>query len=261
MQNVINNFMYFLEPAGWNLVIISITDYQPIIEKRNPKATFIPIDKKILYLDEKFRYNLSIYAYNKILRNIQFWNQLPTEDVLIFQKDCIMYDMFEETFLKYDFAGANVYVPNKQSMFHGIMNGGFSLRKKSSMIKCLENVSIENINDYIKGIKQIISKYENAKNIRQKNEQKMQEYTEETINEDIYFTIACEIMQMKMPDFIHRQRLSIEFEEDLYTNIHPTIFPAVYHGWNKNYHSKEIANIFLLKSPYFSSKLCHVNNI
>jgi hypothetical protein len=168
MQNVIDNFMYFLEPAGWNLLIISITDYQPIIEKRNPNATFVSINKSILYLDETFRYNLSIYAYNKILCNIHFWNQLPTENVLIFQKDCIMYNMFDDIFLNYDFAGANVYVPDKQSMFHGTMNGGFSLRKKTSMIKCLEHVSIENINEYIRSVKQVISMYEDVKNIRQK---------------------------------------------------------------------------------------------
>jgi len=63
-----------------------------------------------------------------------------------------------------------------------------------------------------------------------------------------------------MPDFIHRQKLSIEFEEDLYINTFPTVFPAVYHGWNKNYHGKEIANIFLSKSPYFSNKLSDLNN-
>jgi hypothetical protein len=83
------------------------------------------------------------------------------------------------------------------------------------------------------------------------------EWKIENINEDIFFTFACEILQKKMPDIEHRKRLSIEFEETIYYDILPTPnnIPAVYHGWNKNYHSIDIAKYFI--SNYFTIKIVH----
>ena len=46
-------------------------------------------------------------------------------------------------------------------------------------------------------------------------------YTIENINEDIFFSFACEILQKKIPDIEHRKKLSIEFEEPIYYNIVP----------------------------------------
>ena len=89
------------------------------------------------------------------------------------------------------------------------------------------------------------------------HEYDVEEWNMENMNEDIFFTFACEILQKKMPDMEHRKRLSIEFEESIYFNIVPNEnnIPAVYHGWNKNYHSIDAAKYFMSFSPYFRQSI------
>ncbi len=88
--------------------------------------------------------NLSIFQYNILLTSFNFWNKINGENILIFQTDsCLVrhIDTFDFTpFLNYGFIGA----PCK-TRHEFYQNGGFSIRKKSLMIK-----SIKNYNKYCK---------------------------------------------------------------------------------------------------------------
>ena len=287
MENVIDNFMFFMNPQGWNLMVISHPKYEFKIKERFPFCIFGKIEEDLIFYDENQIPNISIKTYNRILLSPYFWNSLQGEYIAIFQKDCIMYNMFDDIFLNYDFAGASTYLPQFQTFFNGMINGGFSLRKKSTMLECLEKVNCQTINNYINnltGLLKYIKIKENSinQNVKEDHFSKLifdkssnlpsqttanwssptmeipniyNNYTIENINEDIFFSFACEILQKKIPDIEHRKRLSIEFEEPIYYNIVPNKnnLPAVYHGWNKNYHSVNAAKYFVSFSPYFSS--------
>jgi hypothetical protein len=298
MENVIKNFMFFMRPQGWNLMVISHPIYENIIREIFPYCIFGKIEDDLIYFNENNIPNLTINTYNRILLSTYFWNSLPGEHIAIFQKDCIMYKMFDDIFLTYDFAGANTYLPKVQSIFNGMMNGGFSLRKKSTMIECLTKINCNIINNYINIMKQLLSsptnenahefnglketetksslnlsernvdEFENHRTFEERDaikcspewnegECQVEEWNMENMNEDIFFTFACEILQKKMPDMEHRKRLSIEFEESIYFNIVPNEnnIPAVYHGWNKNYHSIDAAKYFMSFSPYFRQSI------
>jgi hypothetical protein len=81
--------------------------------------------------------NLTVEEYNDIITSKQFWNNIKGEHILIFQIDSLVcnYDNdFIKECCKYGFVGAPV---NKWDI--PWQNGGLSLRKKSLMIKALEN--------------------------------------------------------------------------------------------------------------------------
>ena len=72
--------------------------------------------------------------YNSLLTKIGFWQSIPDENILIFQHDSGILRTGIEDFFEYDFIGAPLYhIPFPH------MNGGFSLRHKSAMIKCIED--------------------------------------------------------------------------------------------------------------------------
>lgn len=244
MESVIKNFMYYMGPKDWNLLIISSSIYKNKIQETFPNALFLKIDESMIYYDSELIPNINIATYNKIFLSQQFWDSMPTEHIAIFQKDCIMFKMFDESFLNYDFAGANVYVPRTKTFFSGTINGGFSLRKKSAMLDCLKKIDIQKINNYIKQMKTILPE----------NNSFIQTEYDSSLNEDVFFIFACEILQKTMPDIYNRINLSIEFEEMIYYNIVPENGAAVYHGWNKNYHSANVAKHFLSKSEYFKGE-------
>ena len=70
----------------------------------------------------------------------------------------------------------------------------------------------------------------------------------ETINEDVFYSNACEILRKRIPDPILRDRLAIEVIMDYEKEYTDT---SVYHGWNKNYHGIKNAKTLLEKSPFF----------
>lgn len=219
MKGVIRNFMYYMNPLGWNLIIMSCSAHKQQIRKDFPNSRFIPLDESILSKNPQTgEYNITIQDYNQLLKSISFWNTMP-EKVAIFQKDCFMYKMFPDYFSEcYDYAGANFY--NTPSPLYGGINGGFSLRRRSVMIECIEKVRISNpdIPDL-----------------------------EKRLNEDVYFTHACEQLKKLVPDKITRTFLSIEI--DLNTET------CAYHGWHHDYHTAEFAMYMLNKSEIASDYL------
>jgi hypothetical protein len=145
MVGVIKNFMQYLNTRGWNLVIVTHAKY----EVEFSQCMTIGISEKCIYYKDG-EPNISIDEYNEILMSNEFWELIPGEHILIFQKDCYMYKMFiESIYLDYAFCGANCIWGSEDTKMYGIaINGGCSLRKKSEMLDCLQKISWDIIEKY-----------------------------------------------------------------------------------------------------------------
>jgi len=84
---------------------------------------------------------MDISQYNTFLKSPFFFEYIPTEMFLIFQKDSMIINRYKDKindFLKYDYVGA----PWKTPYFgkgNEVGNGGFSLRRKSKMLEILNH--------------------------------------------------------------------------------------------------------------------------
>ena len=236
MEGVIRNFMYFMSPQGWNLCIASFQGHEAAIRAAFPHCVFISIPDEILEINEKGEANMSIATYNRLMMSETIYQTIPATHLAIFQKDCVMYKMFASYFADaYGFAGANYYEP--LTPIYGGMNGGFSLRNPANMLACIREVSIERIRETFPSMGGIIQPIPGLEG-------------QYTMPEDVYFTCACEILKIPVPDRIHRAYLAIEC--DHWPNT------SVYHGWNKvfhgrNYHPREFAIDRLRESPLWSN--------
>lgn len=210
MVGVIKNFMHHLNPRGWNLVIITHEKYVDSIEFPGSMVLGIS-EKRIKYKGNEP--NIDIETYNGILMSKEFWDLIPGEHILIFQKDCYMYKMFDESiYLNYAFCGANCIWLSENNESHGIaINGGCSLRKKSEMLDCLQKVSWALIEKYYPIMK--------------------------LCNEDLFFTFACELLNKPVPKKEDRSAFAIEHEETTNT--------CFYHGWHKGYQTEAEARQLL----------------
>lgn len=83
--------------------------------------------------------NIKPSEYSKLLFQPSFWKLFLGETLLIYQEDSMMFHNKIEPFLKYDWVGAP-WPTNQDDNAIGVGNGGFSLRKKSVLLKCLETV-------------------------------------------------------------------------------------------------------------------------
>lgn len=225
-EHVIYNFMHFLNPLGWNLLVISYSGYHSIIEQKLPYAFVFDIGDRHITFDSSGIPNINIDSYNTILLDPELWKNTPGDTVIIFQRDCIMFRMFSEHFLLYDYAGSN-YLVNLSPLFGGI-NGGFSIRKRATMLECLEKITWNIIDDY-----RIKNKYAKCCDVPIMKR-----------NEDVFFTHACEILCKIVPDTYNRTFLCIE------NDFNPSA--AVHHGWNKGYISTDSLLSLLKSSPLFS---------
>ena len=208
LVGVIKNFMQHLNPCGWNLVIITHEKYAVEFSE---SMVFGINENQIYYKDDEP--NISVDTYNGILMSKELWEFIPGEHILIFQKDCYMYKMFDETlYLNYAFCGANCIWQSEDKDLYGFaINGGCSLRKKSEMLDCLHKVSWD-----------IIEKYYPKLGL---------------YNEDLFFTFACHLLNKPVPKKEERSRFAIEHE-----SAEDTCF---YHGWHKNYQTEAEARNLL----------------
>jgi hypothetical protein len=225
-EHVIYNFMHFLNPLGWNLIIVSYSGYNQRIQQKYPYALVFDIGDKHIYFDDSGTPNISIDSYNMIMLDVDVWRQLPGETIIVFQRDCIMFREFPSYFTLYDYAGANFHVDNQSPLFGGI-NGGFSIRKREAMIECLERVSWDDIFQYRT---KMASSSENEHLLK---------------NEDVFFTHACEILRKVVPDTYSRTFLCLE------NDFNPDA--SVIHGWNKGYTTYENLTVLLKASLLFST--------
>ena len=92
---------------------------------------------KILFLENLQVDNLSVREYNNYLTSIGFWNKIEGENILIFQVDSFVCNYNENIINNcnyYGFVGAPVKMWDIPWQ-----NGGLSLRKKTLMIKAIED--------------------------------------------------------------------------------------------------------------------------
>jgi hypothetical protein len=86
--------------------------------------------------------NINIDEYSKFVASTEFWNLLTGSHILIHQDDSLIFksDNIEE-WLKYDYVGAP-WPKDTYDERYLVGNGGFSLRKRETMIKICSNYDI-----------------------------------------------------------------------------------------------------------------------
>ena len=127
LENVINNAIKNLS-IDTNIHIFHGIDNIDFLNIKYKE--YIEIGKiKLTNLNKK---NLTRHEYSKMLTTQSFWEQIDGENILIFQTDsciCCNIDDFDlSIYNENGFVGAPT---------HSGFNGGFSLRKKSLMIKAI----------------------------------------------------------------------------------------------------------------------------
>jgi len=211
MEAVIRNFAYFMNTPEhqWNMVIVSAERYRSEIETAFPKARFMPIHEDHLFYENDTP-NITIQTYSQLFLSREMWEALPGKYVATFQKDCFMYKMPEtKLYQDYAFVGANWFTPRHVAPKYGGINGGFSIRNRQMMMDCIDQTSWDAIFEY----------------------RKIQDLPVlDRLAEDIYYTHACEMLNLPVLPVASRVHLAIEAEYYPYT--------CVYHGWTKNYHSE-----------------------
>ena len=199
LQYIVYNVMYNLGP-DWNLHVIA-HDYT-FIKECFPDCSFM--------FSSLSSDNLSPTEYNKLVKSVQFWNAIKEENVLIFQTDsCVMNKLRNLDLLKYSFIGG-IYQYSKATHIqttpksivgdlswnnhsnqihlcnspyhHYSICGGFSFRKKSHMIHCINKVDTEMIIAY-----------------RNRYAMNIEYFFCNEIGEDIFFQHALELLKYELP--------------------------------------------------------------
>lgn len=137
---VLNNFYKNLDER-WNFLIFVTNNNKDFLinlintsfsnQKNRTTIIKLDIDQPILAGKTYFTH----YDYSLLMTTKKFYELIPTEIFLIFQLDCLLSDKYHDNiynFIDYDFTGAPF--PHQIGG-----NGGFSLRKKSKIIKILED--------------------------------------------------------------------------------------------------------------------------
>ncbi len=174
--NIIRTVMALLDDT-WNLAVVHGTDNKTFIQEGLLGWNFIMIDLGVK--------NLSADEHNKLLRTRQFWKSFRQENVLIFQTDACLLNRGIQKYIGHHFIGAETLNPHELTPGKCGMNGGLSLRKKSSMLECIDKISVQDINDW-----------------RKKsgcNELPSWTYFKK-IAEDVYFWHALEMLSKPLPN-------------------------------------------------------------
>jgi len=139
LEFVIKNVMYFL--PNWSLYIFHSKE-----NKEYVKDIIGPQNLDQVHFIQITEGNIGIHEYNTLITSLHFWNIIDSEDILIFQTDSYIRKSGIECFLPYGFScvGAPwIWWPSNELQGG---NGGFSLRKKSIMLKIIEQYPYNNRN-------------------------------------------------------------------------------------------------------------------
>jgi hypothetical protein len=245
-KHVVYNIMFNLG-TDWNLHIFCGYDNYNYVKSIFPKIkiTLLPF------------YNLSVDLYDFICLNEFFWNQISTEDILIFQTDTYLINKIDEIMNDYVYLGApheNIHgkisflTPNNFGL-----NGGLSLRKKSVMLHCINNIKASDIDNYriSKGCHEIyrtpineieidIDFFVNYFSVAPDSIENM--FNIDLIFEDVYFSHSIEMLKYPLPKtFVSKYFI-------LQEKIHGTIYNVKgVHGWDKKYMPLEYHKTLLKK--------------
>lgn len=129
---IIDDHMKYLDES-WHLTIFGSIENKDILIPYYQNAQFICLEVP----------TLTQLEYSRLLTTIEFWNNIPYENILIFQPDSLLLRSGIDEFLDYDYIGGEISV----SKYHfPYMNGGLSLRKKSIMLKIIELFPYDEVN-------------------------------------------------------------------------------------------------------------------
>jgi len=137
--------LYLLSPVGWKFIVYAGTqNSQQIHELVDTLDVADILEVRELNTD-----NLTIRDYNVMLTSKSFWEEMPFENILIFQTDTLLLDNKLDVFLEYDYVGApwnkNLWWLNSSEHVTG--NGGLSLRTKSGMLRAVETFPYDGGNE------------------------------------------------------------------------------------------------------------------
>lgn len=131
LLHVIRVFLYHLAPQGFAFHLYYGLDNEALVK------TFIaPLGVQIHRMRN---HNVYSWQYSSFLMTRQFWEIMPSETILIFETDAFIRKSTLGRYLGFDFIGAPwcpVLAPWSKSRSR-VGNGGFSIRKKSAMLRCI----------------------------------------------------------------------------------------------------------------------------
>lgn len=145
-ESLLTWMVYLLAPKGWKFMFYTGTTNHKIIHELVEKLGI----SDVVEIRNLYKENLTIQDYNWLLTSIHFWANMPYENVLIFQTDTVLLDGDLDKFLEYDYVGAPwdrnfSWLHNPETDVVG--NGGLSLRKRSGMLRAINNVPYNDINE------------------------------------------------------------------------------------------------------------------
>lgn len=212
LEPVIRNCMAALGPE-WNLVVFTH-------DCEHVKSMFPGCTSKFIHIPHD---SITPEQYSKIFMDSSFWNMIQEETIVIFQTDVVMFRSVPDWCLECDYAGANYYATCHVSKKIGDIQGGFSIRKKSAMLECINKVAETQVCEYLN-------------------------FPHGTyLPEDVYFTIACDVLGKTVPTI--EARLLIAIECDFYETT------AAYHGFQHS-HLNEWMSVTLLNESELFKGLC-----
>ena len=151
---IINEHLYYL-PKDTKLYVFSSENQRALQELLKCEFHVVSIN--------------SIADYNNLFTNREFWEKIEEENILIFQEDSRLLCTGIEEFYEYDYVGAS------WGFYPYVGNGGLSFRKKSAMLKIIDNINLW-----------------------------------DKVNEDIYFSTGCKLMNLKLAPVEVANKFSVE---------------------------------------------------
>ena len=118
----------------WNHTIVcGKKNYNMMLNISKNICKFINSNINVIQLNIE---DLNRDDYCNILTSSYFWKLFKGEDILLYQEDTILFHGDINPFLKYDYIGAPWKKSQDDNSLH-VGNGGFSLRKKSAMLRVI----------------------------------------------------------------------------------------------------------------------------
>jgi hypothetical protein len=142
-----------------------------------------------------YKINSTQNEYNNLLLTTNFWNNISSEKILIYQSDSFIFKDNISDFIEWDYIGASFSKYKMMLADNQVGNGGLSLRSKSKMLEILNTVDLKD-NVYSK----LVNNYKNIK--------KLDNYPE-----DIIFSQNMQTMGIgKVADYETGKKFSVDLE-------------------------------------------------
>ena len=132
LNYVLRNVMHFLGDS-WGLCVVHGVDNRAAVEEMvGPWGDVLLIECGQAE---------TAGGYSALMCTTAFWEQIPSEHVLVFQTDSLLRRHGIDAFLKYDYVGAPWMhaLVDPRGTEGPVGNGGLSLRRKSAMLQILRD--------------------------------------------------------------------------------------------------------------------------